>query len=308
MAQLIKLQDYISRYETDIFRYCSQFTRLKKQRWDAVKHSAPVNWSGHSASFQQNSAEPEKKSFLLTLKKWLKKGQPSVDKQEEDFFPYESNGSSPSLKQLKNSFFEDLYEFQLRWASSTISDESFLNKRYYQDDNLRFFLQSLPDNFLVLYHPVFIVKHAPVEGDIILLSPTATWCISILHGKGNEVFRAETGRFWAEGYGTDEHKHINPTISLNRTSQIVESIYRKNGIDLPVKKIILSKSGIIENSSTPNMECIDATQFEQWHNKMKRLPSPIKLVQLKGARCLMNHCQSTYVQRQERQHVDDEFS
>ena len=37
MAQLIKMQDYISRYEQDIYRYPTQFAKLKKQQWDKLK-------------------------------------------------------------------------------------------------------------------------------------------------------------------------------------------------------------------------------------------------------------------------------
>ena len=37
MAQLIKLQDYVSRYESDLSRYPSQFVRIKKQQWEKLK-------------------------------------------------------------------------------------------------------------------------------------------------------------------------------------------------------------------------------------------------------------------------------
>lgn len=37
MAQLIKLQDYVSRYELDLTRYSNQFVRLKQQRWQEKK-------------------------------------------------------------------------------------------------------------------------------------------------------------------------------------------------------------------------------------------------------------------------------
>src|SRR5690625_3594842 len=33
MAQLIKLRDYISRYETNPFHYPTQFIRLKQENW-----------------------------------------------------------------------------------------------------------------------------------------------------------------------------------------------------------------------------------------------------------------------------------
>ena len=34
MGQLIKLQNYTSRYEQNIFHYPSRFVMLKKQQWD----------------------------------------------------------------------------------------------------------------------------------------------------------------------------------------------------------------------------------------------------------------------------------
>lgn len=37
LAQLIKLQDYISRYEQDLTKYSNQYVRLKKQRWQEKK-------------------------------------------------------------------------------------------------------------------------------------------------------------------------------------------------------------------------------------------------------------------------------
>lgn len=38
MAQLIKLQDYISRYEIDLARYPTQFIRLKQNQWERIKY------------------------------------------------------------------------------------------------------------------------------------------------------------------------------------------------------------------------------------------------------------------------------
>lgn len=36
MAQLIKLNDYVSRYESDLSRYTSLFVRLKARRWKSM--------------------------------------------------------------------------------------------------------------------------------------------------------------------------------------------------------------------------------------------------------------------------------
>lgn len=37
MAQLVKLQDYISRYQINLKRYPSQFVRLKQIQWERMK-------------------------------------------------------------------------------------------------------------------------------------------------------------------------------------------------------------------------------------------------------------------------------
>lgn len=36
MGQLIKLENYISRYQQDIFHYPSQFSRLKQENWKSL--------------------------------------------------------------------------------------------------------------------------------------------------------------------------------------------------------------------------------------------------------------------------------
>ena len=37
MAQLVKLLDYVSRYENDLSRYPTQYIRLKKYQWERMK-------------------------------------------------------------------------------------------------------------------------------------------------------------------------------------------------------------------------------------------------------------------------------
>lgn len=40
MAQIIKIHDYISRYELDPYHYINQFVRLKKERWLSLVEAA----------------------------------------------------------------------------------------------------------------------------------------------------------------------------------------------------------------------------------------------------------------------------
>ena len=58
MAQLIKIQDYISRYEQDIYRYPSQFAKLKKQQWDKLQAAY------HAGELDQLFSQPDEEQTL----------------------------------------------------------------------------------------------------------------------------------------------------------------------------------------------------------------------------------------------------
>lgn len=74
MAQIIKLFDYISRYELDAYRYPSQFIRLKKQQWEKV-FQAWENNMFHTVMKvsetldNQREEEDEKSTFIKKFKK-----------------------------------------------------------------------------------------------------------------------------------------------------------------------------------------------------------------------------------------------
>lgn len=313
MAQLIKLQDYISRYESDIFRYSAQYIRLKKQRWATIK-AAYYNDDlevgetlDEMDDFIPLEAEDwladEKKSIVSTMKGWIKKKFERKPEDEEDLSFFEPVVErKKSLEELKEEFLDELYNFQLKWASSTLRERSFLNVNTINQKHLLLLLRQFPDNYLVMFHPVFMIGQAPVEGEIVLISPTTIYCIAILEGDSTNVFRAEKGRYWYEVSETIEGKHINPLIALRRMENIVEGILDKEGFldTMAIKRLVLCPEGYIEYSYIPTKtEFIDARKFEQWLLRQKRNPSPIKYNQLKCAQALLANCQSTYVRRLE---------
>ena len=55
MAQLVKMLDYISRYENDLSRYPTQYIRLKKYQWERMK----TQWENGAdlTEWQQEDAE-----------------------------------------------------------------------------------------------------------------------------------------------------------------------------------------------------------------------------------------------------------
>lgn len=318
MGQLIKLQDYISRYEQDIFTYPSRFVRLKKKQWARTR----TNWENEGVdaanlSFPQSlneweeENENDKPAFFKKLTGLFKHNQKTNDQDINQMFP-NPNEEDPlqftasfsympeTVDELKRQFLDQLYRFQLKWASSTILEKSSIHSKYYFEENLKFFLQRFPDTFLVLYRPVFLLKKAPIEAEVILLTPTDAWCITFVEEEDSAVFVGSSERFWLKRTNKEEKKILNPMLTLNRTERIVRNIFKMHEIDFPIHKLLVSRNGYIDYLSAPvGIEFADARNFEQWFQLMRSLKSPLKHIQLKGARVLLQYCQTTSSRRLE---------
>ncbi len=140
MAQLIKLEDCVSRYEQDVFRYTGQYTRLKRDRWNRAK----VNWEINQMKEDLYSPEQEHPSKSKWWKR--KRGNPENEIIESGKVRIDPR----SLSEVKEDFREELFQFQLKWASSTIRETSIISSSLKQGKFLRFLVQELPDNYLVL--------------------------------------------------------------------------------------------------------------------------------------------------------------
>ncbi|MCA1032401.1 NERD domain-containing protein [Bacillus timonensis] len=313
MGQLLKIQDYISRYEIDVYRYTGQFIRLKKQHWKKVKadfDSGNIS-IGVSEEKSQTFKLPEnidKKSKFKSLKMKFpfKKKMEGISasqlepqtNQEESFLEMTYQQEPQSLEEVKLVFLENIFHFQMKWASSTIREKSFVDPSVMEDQTLRFFLQRFPDTYLILYKPIFLLKKAPIEVDVILLSPTTTWCITMFEGVENTVYLGSKERFWIEKTNESEKKVLSPLINLQRMEKIVKSIYSLHGIDMPIKKVVLNRNGYFDYPSPPNdVQFVEKRNFEAWYTPLRNYISPLKAIQLKAAQTLLNHCDSTYVKR-----------
>ncbi len=237
MGQLIKLQDYISRYEIDMFRYPGQFIRQKRKQWE----------------------------------------QTTLEKQH---------------------FLDHIFDFQMKWASSTIREKSYIDKEFYKDHNLKYFLQRFPDTYLVLYRPIFKLKNAPVEVEIIMISPTTTWLITILEGEENSVFIGSNDRFWIERKGKQDKKVLSPMIELDRMDGIVRTIYSLYDIELPIRKVILNRTGYIDFPLVPfDVDLVEKRKYEEWFTGLRNTSSPLKHMQLKAGNALLQYCHTVCVRR-----------
>lgn len=236
MAQIIKIEDYISRYEIDVTRYTNQFIRFKKRQWEQLKEEEPSQ-----------------------------------------------------ISDKKQPFLDHIFQHQLIWASSTVRSCSYMDKKYEQDTMLKHLAQSLPDQYLILYYPVFSIKKAPIEADVVIICPNEILCLSIITGEKEEVVMASEGRFWVRRGQEGEKKMVNPLPSLNRTVNIVQRIVKECEVELPIRPFIISRMGYIHAPELPRQcRTVDKRSYREWIEKLQQNPSPIKHQQLKMAKMLLS--------------------
>ncbi|OAH56257.1 hypothetical protein AWH48_06200 [Domibacillus aminovorans] len=312
MAQLIKLQNYISRYENDLFHYPARYVRLKKQEWRRFQEK----WAHHQAvSFIKPiqleddwMIEPEKErtGFFRSFfsKKECQLSEEESIQKAEDTPMFSINETESTFlhteEDAKKLFVEKMYQFQVKWASSTLLHKSPLDHKYYVDERLKFLLQRLPDTFLVFYEPVLRFQKATVELDIVIMTPIEVWCLTFLEEQNDAVFSGTAERFWTKRYGEAESKLLSPVVSLSRTETLVNKLLRYEQIDLPVRKAILSRNGYIDYPSAPaGIDYIDKRAFDTWFHYMRKVSSPLKMIQLKAAKALLDHADTISIRRPE---------
>lgn len=331
MGQLIKLQDYVSRYEQNIYLYPTRYVKLKKQHWGKVKST----WEHNDDSlFAEQFLPPQetydwleedKQPLMDKLKGLLKRNKKEIEEVEVNKTELGKSADEETLEEinldfqttfsyrpdnqeeLKQQFLDQILRFQMKWASSTLTEKSFVDKSFYYDERLKYLLQRFPDTFLVLYSPLFLLKKAPVEVDTIILTPTGAWCITFLEEEDLSVFTGSKDRFWVKRWKGIEKKVLNPLLALNRTGKIVQQIFQMQDIDLPIHKAVLCRNGYIDYPAVPfDIKLVEKRNHEEWFKSMRTLNSPLKHVQLKGAQSLLQYCQTTSLRRLEWELPEDE--
>lgn len=269
MAQLVKMQDYISRYQIDLARYPTQFVRLKKSQWDRVKYQWQtgeeiVQWEHIEVEPEEELIEKARFSFLKKLLPIRQKEIEAEDDIEtinvsteldEDMIPEEESTlhfepnivyHPQTLEELKRMFMDQFFHFQLKWASSTTREKSYVDPKFMRDTLLRSLLQNLPDSYLIFYRPILRLKKAPVELEILILTPVDCYIVRVLEEEDHAVYIADGERFWTKKVGKYDKKTLSPMIDLQRTEMIINKLFELEGIEMPIRKVILSRNGYID--------------------------------------------------------------
>ncbi|MCH7322450.1 NERD domain-containing protein [Solibacillus sp. MA9] len=323
MAQLVKLQDYISRYQNDLSRYPTQFIRLKQnqwervrqqwqtgeviERWEHIDEDALLQEEKGRTFFQKFFPFSKKEKVIVQESEEIEtvniSGEWAVEDQipEEDttliFEPniiYEPN----TIEELKKMFIDQFFHFQMKWASSTLRERSYVDPKYMRDTLLRAMLQTLPDNYLIFYYPIIRVKKAPIELDIIILTPTECLCITVLEQEEQAVYIANSERFWMKKVGKNDKKVLSPLIQLNRMEKLLEQMFIQSGIEMSIKKVLLTRNGYIDYPGTMyGTQLVDKRKFPEWMEQLRRSVSPMKHMQIRAAQSILNNVQTTSFHR-----------
>ncbi|WP_018664034.1 hypothetical protein [Heyndrickxia acidiproducens] len=304
MGQLLKIQDYVSRYEMDLIRYTNQFVRLKKQKWQKFRENWKIEQEFGPAALLPNEPDAGDEApapVLERVKHWFKKH--NDEREEVPEIPAAQPHTiqfSPQLAyfpeteaQLKQLFLDQLFRFQLKWASSTLLEEADIPASYYFDANLKYFLQRFPDTFLLMYKPVFTLKKTVMEMETLFITPTAVWCLKFLEDRKDAVFLGSKAHFWSKRTEKGEKKILSPMIALDRTENIIRQILKKHGVAFPVEKGLICRNGYIDYPDAPvGLHVLDKRAYPEWFHSQRQLRSPVKYMQLKAAQLFMNECLS----------------
>lgn len=308
MAQLVKLLDYISRYETDLTRYPTQFVRLKQNQWKRMK----IQWennSNHSMwEDEPQDLKPEEKNQLTALFHFFSPRKeeesptetPLVISEEDASFDFTTTMTykPTNVNQLRKLFLDQIFHFQIKWASSTLMDRSRVNPKYMRDSLLRTFIQQLPDSYLLFYNPIVLLQKATVELDIIIITPVECMCITILEEADLTVFVGSSERFWTTKLGESESRVLNPLLSLNRMERIVSRLFSEKEVEFPIKKYLLSRNGYIDYPVRPfDVEIIDRRSYDDWFSALRMLSTPLKFAQFQAAQAILDVGQTNAISR-----------
>jgi hypothetical protein len=310
MAQLIKLQDYVSRYAQDIYLYPSRYVRLKKKQWAGMKAKWENGPEQSNEKFIDQQQDEQSNNLLHRLKSIVRQPEPVKEEAPQEYLEDQDHmmdagflnslSNLRSLEDLKQHFLDGLLPFQLKWASSTLTERSFIAKEFNSDPTLKFLLQRFPDTFLILYKPIFLLKKAPVEAELIIITPASAMCISFIEAEEDAAYVGSKDRFWIKKTRHKEKKILNPLIALNRTEKIVKTLFDMYGVDFPVQKLLISRNGYIDYPLPPyGVQFIEKRNFEEWFMALRGMKSPLKHMQLKAAQTLLQYCQTTSVRRLE---------
>ena len=81
-------------------------------------------------------------------------------------------------------------------------------------------------------------------------------------------------------------------------SKIVRQILSSYNVDLPVKKAVICRNGYIDFLEKPyDVSLLAKREYPKWFEQMRNTRAPLKHMQLKAAKILLEYCQTVSFNR-----------
>ncbi|MTT32539.1 hypothetical protein GMB86_11025 [Terrilactibacillus sp. BCM23-1] len=262
MAQLIKVNECISRYEGDLQRYANRFITLKQRRW--------LQWRDQFEKPQDDRSVRLAKRF----------------------------SSISNIEQLKSAYYKWLFDQQLIWATSTAHFYSENHEDLSRVTWLQFCLSKLNDVTFILYKPVLLMKQTTLQLDSLIITNDTLWCVKPLIGEDSSVFQEINNRLWREMKREESPQFINPFISLKRTKTALRTFLQTQNLSMPIKFLIFAPNSYVEFvHHDTDIEICDSRDKNQLSEKIGRHSSTLKSLQIITTNRLLSKMATTAIKR-----------
>ncbi|MCQ2008698.1 MAG: hypothetical protein ABF629_00435 [Sporolactobacillus sp.] len=254
MAQLIKINQCISRYQMNFRSYANRYNWLKKRRFAEWKE----DWE-HVHGIQQSD-----------------------------------DGADIYKNQLKHEFEDWLFDKQLEWSTRTAFEWSSFPDTIYSEHWLRHLIKEINDVSFFMYLPVLLTRSGPVQLDSLLIANDVICCVHPLLGNPGDVFQPVSQRNWNVITNGAQRPLLNPLISLRRTKAVVSAFLQSKGLrSMEVEAVVYAPDGYIESKAGEfEARFIDLRNEAEWFQKMDQHSLLMKRGQIECAEALLNNSET----------------
>ncbi|SFG42436.1 hypothetical protein [Sporolactobacillus nakayamae] len=250
MAQLIKVNQCVSRYQLNLRCYANRYNWLKKRRMEAWRE------------------------------KWLDKHtiQNSV------------SGVDKYSNHWKIGFDDWLFDKQVLWSTRTAFERSARPDDILTEQWLRRMLKGINDVSFFMYRPVLLTKSGPVQLDSLLITNDRICCVHPLLGETGDVFQPYSQRMWNQiTNGAAVRPLVNPMISLRRTKAVVAAFLKGKGLtSMQVATVVYAPDCYIEDTVNDyETDFVDQRNESEWFQRMDQHSLLMKREQLEAAEALL---------------------
>ncbi|CAM3258141.1 NERD domain-containing protein [Sporolactobacillus spathodeae] len=260
MAQLVKIEQCVSRYQIDFLRYANRYVWLKKRREE--------EWLLRAKRIEAN-----------------RKGQTVF--------------ADPNVVEKPDpAFYNWLFNMQLEWASRTVDERSVLPKEVTERSWLRETLKEVNDLAFFFYRPIILARNAEIQLDSLILTNDTLWCVKVLNGEPGSVFQEQSPRKWREIVSGGARDQLNPLISLQRSRHVLTSFLSAQCLEMQVCMAVYAPESFIEFVPEQfDLRLVDRRGRAYWYRELSQQSLLLKRQQVETAEALLQSFKTDAAER-----------